>query len=327
MKYQIFKSLDKNFVKKLFLKDKGIQDIEIEKTSPFWAKESCLLRYKISFDKNNQKIIRGTAKIHSSGKKTWQIMKYLYSQGFDKKPLSIAKPIKFIDEINLILYEEIPGQSLTEILQSKNTKMSMANFYLKRAAEWLSKLHSLPTPKKIIKKAFFLGSEEYEKAFNKIKKIMPELKDYLIPNKNLKIIDKIWRNEKNTLIHNDFYSGNIIVNKKNFCAIDFDRSGFGPPLMDIATLYGSLDFPKEICKTNFSEREIKHLQETFLKSYYKLAKVNYLTTRKKLKTFLAKIYLDQVHYYANFAAKGWSFMNALAKKSSAEKIKALLLKI
>lgn len=327
MKYQIFRALDRNFVKKLFLKNRKIESIKIEKTSPFWAKESCLLRYKISFDKNNQKIIRGTAKIHGSGKKTWQIMKYLYSQGFDKKPLSIVKPIDFVDEINLILYEETTGQTLTEILQSETARISEAAFYLKGAAAWLSKLHNLAVPKINLRKAFFLGSKEYEKIFDKIKKIMPELKDYLVPARNLKIIDKIWQSEKNTLIHNDFYPGNIIVTKRNFYGIDFDRAGFGPPLMDVATLYGSLDFPKEIWRPNFSKKEIKHLQKTFLKTYCRLTEADYATTRKKVKKFLAKIYLDQVHYHTNFAAKGWSFMDTLAKKSSTQKIKALLLKI
>lgn len=336
MKYQIFKALDRSFIQKLFekksktyfpfLKNNRIQGIKIEKTSPIWAKETCLVRYKIFFNKNNQKTIRGTAKIHKSGEKTWQIMKYLYSQGFNKKPFAIARPIDFIEEINLILYEEAPGQPLTEILQSKNAKMSTSISCLKDTSALLIKLHTFPVPKKLFRKALFLGSEKYEKVFNKIKKIMPELKDYLIPIKNLKIIDKIWRNEKNTFIHNDFYPGNLIVNQGNFYCIDLDKAGLGPALMDIATLYGSLEFPKEIWELNFSEKEIKHLQETFLKTYCKLGAIDYLITKKRLKKFLAKIYLDQIHYYASLTAKGWPFLDTLTKKSFSKKIKALLLK-
>lgn len=335
MKKKIFKAADKNFIQKLFENKKKlffpstqseISEIQIEKISPFWAKETCLARYKIFFGKE-MNIIRGSAKTSRPNKETWKIMKYLYSAGFNKGNLLVAEPVDFIEELNLILYKETPGLPLGEVLLSQKPKTQEIIRYLEKAAGWLRKLHTLSCSKKKFRRALFLGKEKYIKIFKKINWFMPDLKDYLPQGKNLEIIDEIWRKEKKSLIHNDFYPGNFIIGKGKFYGIDFDRSGIGPQLMDVAALYGFLEFPKEIWKPNLSEKEIKILQEGFLKTYCKIIPLNYPETRIKLKKFLAKIYLDQVHYYAALAFKGWRFLDNQTKEDFATKIKSLLLKM
>ena len=71
----IFRALESTFIQKLFRKKKKlffpsvkgeISDISIERISPLWAKSTCLVRYKILFNNENQKIFRGTAKTSKS---------------------------------------------------------------------------------------------------------------------------------------------------------------------------------------------------------------------------------------------------------------------
>ncbi len=167
MKKDIFKAEDKDFIRKLFEARKNlyfpeikenISEIEIKKFSPFWAKESCLARYKISFGEKI-KILRGSAKINSSHKKVWKIMKYLYSAGFDEGDFLIAKPIDFVAESNLILYEEAPGAPLGEILSHPNLEEQKIIIYLEKTAQWLRKLHNVPYQGKNIRPAFFFGKK------------------------------------------------------------------------------------------------------------------------------------------------------------------------
>ena len=334
MSYQIFKALEKKFLQKLFqekssiyfpsLQNKKIQNIEIERISPIWAKESCLSKYKIFFEKEKIRIIRGTAKKNRSKKEVWKIMNYLYHQGFKENGLAIARPIDFLEKINLLLYREVPGRPFSSIIEKGNYSQIEKN--LKKIARWLIKLHKLRFQENKFKKAPFLGLKGYLKIFKKIKKFMPDLKDDLNSLPSLSFVEQIWQKKK-ILIHNDFYPGNIIVDQNVIYGVDFDRAGLGPPLMDIATICGSLEFPREIWELNLSKKEISDLQEIFFQTYCQLRKISYQKNKKLLQLFLAKIFLDQIHYYSAFAIRGWNFVDKETQRGFSFKIKSLILKV
>ena len=331
-KGKIFQALDKTFIQELFKRKKKlffpsikeeISEIEIERVSPDWAKESCLVRYEILFDNDTKKIVRGTAKAKKSEKSVWQLMKYLYSNDFSAGELQIIRPLDYLADTNLLLYEEAPGFTLTEIIEKENKTITKR--ILKNIARWLVKLHSLNFEQKKFPKAIFIGQRGYKDIFRKIEKYMPELKNDLIPTNKLNFIDKIWQYKK-TLIHNDFYPGNSVSNKKIIFGIDFDRAGRGPFLMDLATFYGALDFPKEIWDLKITRKQRHHFQDVFLKEYCRLRKFDYYSIKSDLKKFLVKIFLDQIHYYTSFMIKGWGSTDKKTKDIFALKIKSLLFK-
>ena len=334
MNYKIFKALEKLFIQRLFqeklgiyfpaLKNKKIKKVEIERTSPVWAKETCLVRYKVFFEKEKVKIIRGTAQKNDSKKDVWEIINYFYHHGFNKGNLLISKPVAFLKEINLLLYEEAEGKSFSSILEKGNYSRIKKN--LKKIAEWLARFHSFHPKKYKFRKASFINPKDYLKIFKKIRKLIPELKKELGSFWNLSLIDNIYQKKKN-LIHGDFYPGNIIINKNIVSGIDFDRAGFGPPLIDVAALCASFEFPQEIWKLNLSKKEISNLQEFFFQTYCQLKKISYQENKKVFRLFLSKIFLDRVYDYSNFTIKGWNFMDNKARKSFASKIKSLLAKL
>ncbi|MBM3250894.1 MAG: aminoglycoside phosphotransferase family protein [Candidatus Nealsonbacteria bacterium] len=328
----IFKSLDASFAEKIFAEKKNyffpdqrgrkIKKIKINQVSPFWAKKTCLIKYNLIFEDGSEKIIRGTAKTNFSKEGVWKIMNYLYKNIPAQESPKIPRPLGYLKNINLLLYEEVPGIPLVLALEKENEKIKEK--YLKKAAAWLSWLHNLSPLRKKLPKSAFIGSNGYKKTFKKIEKHIPELKKYFPPQKESDSIDKIWQFKK-TIIHNDFYPGNSIVNRGDFFGIDFDRAGFGPPLMDVAALFSFFDFPKRIWKNEIPQKEIKKLQNAFLKEYCLINGLSFDETFKKIHPFLIKSFFDQFYYYANFFLEGRRFMNKKTINSFSLIIKDILI--
>lgn len=332
MKKNIFKVINKNYIKKLFenkkliyfpeQKNKKIIVVEIEKISPNWAKETCLAKYKIFFDDDNFKIIRGTASNDGAKRKMWKIMSYLARRGFGQGDLRIARPLDFISESNLLLYEEAQGVPLSSIVQNGNVLEIEDG--LRKAAIWLSKLHELNLEGEKLPTAIFLNTRDYEGVFQKIKKLIPGLKEGLALASELKFKEIL--QDKRVLIHNDFYPGNVIISQNIVFGIDFNKSGLGFSLMDIAALFSWFELPDEISDLNFGQKDTDNFQEIFLENYCNLRELDYFKTRQKLNIFLAKVFLDQTHNYSVIATKGWNNFDSLAKKAYQGKIKALIKK-
>ena len=326
MRYNIFKSRDKNYIENLFEKKKQkffpefknskITNIAIKEISPSWAKDTCLNKYKVSSSNRKRKEIRETSSAKNSKKEVWKIMNRIYNVSFGGKEKSIPRPICFVPRYNLLFYDEAPGIPLSALMAKKDLQATRES--LISAGRWLAELHQLKVNKNI-KKAFYPKVKGYKSLFKKIKKYLPEIKKDLEGIKNIEFIDKSWEREK-VLIHADFYPGNIIVNRTKLFVIDFDKSGVGPFLMDIATLYGSLEFPKTIWNLQFSQKEKKDLQEVFLGSYCQARNIDFLKTKLELKKFLTKIFLDQLRYHFLFNLKN---IDSMKKKNRADLIKKL----
>ncbi|TSC53654.1 MAG: hypothetical protein LiPW39_144 [Parcubacteria group bacterium LiPW_39] len=333
-KRNIFAILDKNYVHKLFdekklvyfpdAKDKKIEEIEIQKISPEWAKETCQAKYKIIFTEGDFKIIRGTTSKNGLKRNAWKILKHLFRSGFNRGQSRVTRPLDFIDETGLLLYEEAKGAPLTTIIQTG--KARKIKEFLKNSAKWLSKLHRTAPPESgSFPDAIFLKVDDYNRTFTDIKKILPDLKNELIPVTELKFIDQISKG-KEILIHNDFYPGNIIIDDAIICGIDFERSGLGFQLIDVATLLGWFEFPTEAKVLNFSEKNIQNFQTLFLKTFCDLSRMDYTKTQQELNKFLAKIFLDQIHNYTTLAIKARDCIGPTVKNDNRKKISALLQK-
>ena len=323
----IFKSLDKEFILNSFkknnlFKDKEISKLEIKKISPDWAKESCLVRYKIIFKDSEENIIRGTAKLDFSRKKVWETMQMIYSLDFNNGKLLSPKPLLYSEDINLLLYEEAKGTPLVNIIENKEKNIKKAIIF---SAKWLSKLHLLPIDN--FKKATFIGKDNYLKIFNDIaKKERSILKE--IPSSNiLNLIEKEWKKGESVVIHNDFYPGNAIFEKDIFYGIDFDKTGKGPFLMDIATIYAALNFPKIAWKSKLEKEESNNLWNIFINTYSKERNIDFLNYKDSFRVFKMKVFLDQACYFSSFASKGWKEINKKTKKGIVSKIKTFLRKV
>ena len=328
MKYDIFKSRDINYIRKLFTErikeffphsdGNKISDIFIKEVSPSWAKDTCLNKYEVRFDNGKTENIRETSSVNKSKEEVWRIMNYIYS--FQK---TVSRPIYFDKKNNLLFYEEVKGRQFSDLIE-KGDKLAIKK-YLVLIGKWLSWLHKLPIEH--FREAFYPNKKEYEILFNKVKKYLPELKKDLNRIKNIDFIDEVWETGEKTLVHADFYPGNIIVNGDEFFVIDFDKAGIGNSLIDIATLYGCLEFPDTVWKLKFNQEERKSLQETFLYSYCEAEGINLEKTKIKLKEFLSKIFLDQFRYHFLFNLQNIDLMSQKERNLLVKKLRDLISKV
>lgn len=328
MKKKIEKILNEDYVYKIFeekkdsyfpsLKKREISDIVIKRISPEWMGKSCLARYKITFSDSSQKIVRATAHIDDSKARVYKIMRKLYSDGFDKRKFQIPKPLDYLKETKALLYEEVHGTPLALIIEKSKPPLKT----VENIAKFLARLHTL---KKIKSPAAILNKKDYQGTFKRIKKILPSYEKYFVPLETILFIDKLER--KDSFIHGDLYSGNIIISKDKTFFIDFDKAGKGPLFVDIAPLYFSLEFPKTIWSINLAPKEIKEIQKVFLKSYCLSRKLSFAETKKELEKFKPKVFLDALYFVSKFAYYGWPTIDNKAKNAFSIKLKELLMRI
>lgn len=325
---KIEKILDIKYINDLFVKNKDfyfpldkkelIKKIEIKRQSPVWTTKSCLAKYRVIFSSGAERIIRATAYIDGSKKEVFGLMKIVYPH-FNSGKFQIPRALDYRDESKALFYEEAPGTPLAIALEQE--KPSPKSF--KDIGIFLANFHSL---KKTKKSAVILGKSDYQKAFKRILKILPELeKDIISVNKIpfLKDLEK-----KNTFIHGDLYSGNVVIGKKNVIYfIDLDKAGCGSIFLDLAPLYFSLEFPGSIWKIKYTTKEINEFRRAFLMAYCKGRGINLEETIKELNKFKSKIFLDALNFVVGFAYNGWPTINERAKKGFKVKIKDLLKKI
>ncbi len=331
MENEIFRAIDPEFVKQRLSekkddffpdrKGKKIEKIDIKRVSPEWAKETCLVRYTMGFEDGIEKIVRGTAKAKSSKVDVWETMVHLHANIDRSKNLSIPRPLEYMEDIGMLLYEEAPGTPLVMLLQIGSEKEKTDA--MERSAEWLAWLHEVPAENKKIPKALFIGSSGYKKTLKEARENIPEIEDKIIPDGKVNFIDRIW-SPVDSIIHNDFYPGNSVVGEEEFFGIDFDRAGYGPPLMDVAALYSFFDFSKSMWPHKMSDDEAKELKRVFLEKYCSLNNLDPSETAKKIHPFVVKSFLDQLHYYVAFFIRGREFMDDETRKGFSDIIGNIL---
>lgn len=324
----ILNLLDKKFIQELFCRKKKlffpsakgeISDIKIEKLSPDWAKRTCLVRYKIFFSDNSSKIIRGTAKIDGSKKRSYKIMSYLYENGFSESRFKVPRPLDYIDEIGLFIYEEAPGEPLSSIIDRNQYSLKFSQ----DIAEFLFKIHSIKNikPKK---KALIFNQEDYLRTYKRIRKIFPQFAEFF-PLQKIHFLQEL--EGESSFIHGDFYTGNLIINGNKIILIDFDKAGQGPILYDLASFCYCFEFPRSIWPLSLSKANINKYQHNFLKSYAKMAGWDLSILKLRLNKYMAKVFLNALNYYTGLAEEGWSVLTEKEKRVYFIQIRDLLKKV
>jgi len=326
---KIKKILNKNYIKRIFgkrkdlyfpdCKNKKILDIKIKRISPLWAKKTCQARYEIIFPNSVKKFVRAASNVDGSKKKSFFILNFLYQNGFNRGKFRVPRPLGYEQESLALFYEEASGITLFSVLKREGRYPLKI---LKELSKFLLEIHSF---KKVDYKIVWLNLKDYSRAFKKIKKIMPNLTGQLFSLNKIAFIKRL--NKPSWFIQGDFHPDNIIVKGNKIFIIDFDKAGRGHFLFDLAFFCSSFEFPKSVWLLKFSLAEIKIFQETFLKSYSKIARLNLANLRKDLRKFSAKIFLDALYYLSDMAYESWNKISKKEKEILSLKIKDLLLKI
>lgn len=211
-----------------------------------------------------------------SKKKTFQILSYLWKNGFNRAPLFANEPIVFNSGLKLLIYKLFEGKTLWQIIDKKKGKTPVR--FLELVGQWAAAFHALKPPAFIPRSAGKLDQQEYRK-----QESMPELSGARELGK--KIVEEragIRRRLKSlSIIHDDFHAQNIIISpdQKSIAIIDFDKAKIDDPLDDVAEFLIRLD--AQLFYLSAQAENIIKLQKTFIQAYQNKRSGNFSVDEKK----------------------------------------------
>jgi thiamine kinase-like enzyme len=248
-------------------------NLEIKRS---FFRKNFLFTYILNFKKNfkkNQKTIKGKSVIETNNpfdcsKRAYSISKYLWSHNFKNL---IPRPLGYLPSLHLFLYEEIPGESLENLISQKKTRNILR--YASRIAKLLKKIHHIKFKIGQIKDYDFEKKQD-QHHLALIKNFNP--KNYKKFKKFLRSVEVI-RTQKQKLFldpkkfcftHGDFHPGNVLIDGKTIKFIDFGSAGLAEPLTDVANFVLQTELMLRYHLHPFRLSLVKKIRSAFLKGYF-----------------------------------------------------------
>jgi len=176
--------------------------------------------------------------------------------------LHISKCLGWLDSENILGFEWLNGQTLTQLLKEdpktslqaiKNTGIALAKFHSQHVKN-LDSQSRKDESIELLNRADYLGFFCLNIS-NRAKKLARFLASKLVLEPTIK-----------HLIHNNLNTRNVIVNNGQVGFIDFDAAILGDPRTDLGSLIASLQYMSILGE--ISENHLQELKETFLNSYH-----------------------------------------------------------
>lgn len=198
-------------------------------------------------------------------------------ENFNTKDLKTAKIFGINKKWKIIYMEYLEGNFLYDLILKRKLNLKEILEFVEKSARFLSFLHNFKF-KKVPK---FL-SKRLNKKIEKI--ILNRTLEFIKPNiESLRPISKINLNalfkkmyylekiNKRCLIHGDYQPANFVLSpERKLRLLDFDTVEMGNPARDLGRFLAQLT---QLLKSNdYSEKEIKGVEDLFLETYLKLNK-------------------------------------------------------
>lgn len=249
----------------------------------------------------------------SSGKKIAK----LYFKLFDKEWISSQENIQnFLSSSNLLPKNIVCKNRFGNFFSNlDSTVFTISNYFnyrtfllrnendIAKAARYLSDLHEMQVnisqnpvlSYELPEKANYMVCEDIVQSskFDR-DKIKKATFNSLMALQSIETLNKQISNIPWSIVHGDFHSNNILMNKKDLTVIDWDDSCYGPKIFDLSKAMYSL------CKNkngafSFSERYVK----IFLEEYSKKSEISE-TELSLIPLFLRVIFTTNFSYYSQF---------------------------
>ena len=209
--------------------------------------------------------------------------------------LKIYEPIGYFDDYNFMLTSKANGLQLKNILtegEEQEGHVRILELYVKQAAMWLSKLHSISSSNLTHANIFSIQQEE-----EKLKGWSEHLSIHRDFGKQLQsMLTCILKIERSlspkcfVLIHNGFHPGNIFVDGPDLTVIDFDHSCIFDPAVDLGYFIAKLLHIKR--EYNLS-LDVESVERCFLDKY--AAELMSSEALKRVDLYKARSYLRHLH--------------------------------
>ncbi len=254
---------------------------------------------------------------HENRKNVYDSLKFLWKSGFDSGDLTIPRPLFFSEEFSSIFYRGVQGNTLYHYIREKDF-VTIEKVVVK-AAQWFSKLHSLPIDK----------AENFNPENSRIVTVVPG-REYVLEAIGrhdesyvplYKEAYEFFINQEETflnstkerwLVHGDAHPENIIrLSDEKVAVIDFTDLCLTDFARDIGCFLQQVEYMANR-KIEEPEYSLK-LQKLFLDNYFKNVKI-------KLDSGL-KQRISNYYYWT--ALRSATFL-LISSKSYPERTKGLL---
>jgi thiamine kinase-like enzyme len=189
----------------------------------------------------------------------FQVLDFFYQNGFNSGEILTAKPLAFIKEKNILVYEHVDG---TVLMEKLNADFDILKGWIKQASLALKKIHALPRPD--------FETWDYHKFFHynngeraALIKYYPEIEKSLD-----KIVAKISvlieNNMTQCVCHGDFQPANLLLADEKMYILDLDLVSIIDKEYDIAVFTNQLFFMIKRFG-NFENAEV--LKNIFMENY------------------------------------------------------------
>ena len=256
------------------------------------------------------KSIIGKRRSDGYGEQVFNLLQELWNKGFDGRKrgghdhddhLKICEPIAYFPDYNLMLTSKASGLELGKIMMTKEAigvasggdNKSPLETYVKQAATWLAKLHSIH-----LNSGRIFSLKEEEKKFNEWGQHLSSFYPYFAKKIKDIFLPCILKAEKSidtklfVPIHGDFNPNNIFVDGTSITVIDFEQSCIFDPAFDLGYFIAKLISAKR--RYNLFSMDTDALQKCFLDKY--AAERSTGQSLERVDLYKARSYLQHLHF-------------------------------
>jgi len=251
-----------------------------------------VLRYRVDYVDHGtkssvEKIVIGKAYYRGEGTRTYDVMRELWFGGFAEDPdLTIAEPLAWIPELQLLLQAPAAGHALYERLNDPDSALGE----VRATGRWLAKLHALPG-----------GTIDPLPADHETRKLTTYSAELakVLPGSAVRIAAltasvlealAIAENTAPVPTHGDYQPKNIYVADSLVTVIDWDRVALAHPARDLGHFLGQ-SMTMSFSRTG-SFDAIAAWNEAFLDGYRQGGAV----IDAALPAYLARTFLEILYY-------------------------------
>lgn len=252
-----------------------------------------VLRYQVSYvdhghDAFVQKILIGKAYYRGDGTRTYDVMKELWAEGFADDPeLSIAEPLAWIPDLQLLLQGQADGCALYEYLNDPASALDDVT----ATGRWLAKLHTTragtiaPLPLDHESRKLSTYCTELALAMPGSARRIEELTEA--------VLSLLAGADPAVLVptHGDYQPKNIYVSSGRVTVIDWDRVALAHPARDLAHFLGQ-SMTMSFSRTG-SFDAIAAWNDAFLDGYRRHCSIEHDSV---LPAYVARTFLEILYY-------------------------------
>lgn len=224
----------------------------------------------------------------ASGRPTYQAMQALWQNGLGSDPsLTIAAPVAYFDDIDLLLQAEAPGDMLYDYIREPQAALDD----LPRIGRWLAKLHSVTAPAPPV----VPPADPWLRIEPRLAELVATRPDFAarVERIGLAVERGLASNGRivDVPLHGDFQPKNIILHDGRVSVIDFDHFTYGEAARDVA--YFVVQNLTMSYSKNGSFAPVAAWNTAFLEGY---ASARGTESLHRLPLFAAMAFLHILHY-------------------------------